>query len=128
MSTQTEREISSVFMALVGVAESRGLTRLNTLCEPGQVVEIQIDDAWRAWVNPHKVEGEIPPRDEGEPDRMGGAVPAFTAWINYNGWLWGLVTPYGGVTGAHPDPNGANPERFERDCAAAIAKAAGGAR
>lgn len=111
-----------VFIALVELEEARGNSKLNERVKPGQVYPIPIDDTWRAWVNPHRVEAQVPEPEEPF-SYMAGTVPPYHAYITYNGWAWGIVSPFGGVTGTHEDPDGATRERFLRDCRAVIQSA-----
>lgn len=113
-----EEERPFPFIALVLVCEARGISKLKELVEPGECYHVKVDEAWEAWINPHKADGSF--TREGFMDAPDGGVPPFHAWITYNGWLWGLASPHDWQGFDHENPDGANPERFARDCWAAI--------
>jgi hypothetical protein len=100
---------------LLAVCAVRERGAVHKLVAPGEVWYERVDETWDAWINPHPVSAKIPRPDAG-PLFMSGEVPPFHAWINYNGWLWALVTPYGGTVMAG---EGANRETFAAACEAA---------
>jgi len=99
------------FYMLVALASARGHSRLTQTLPPGTTLELVVDDRWRAWVNPFPQPATFNTDDGG----MSGEVPPFTWWINFNGWLWGLVDPFHGVRG---EGEAANPETL---CKAIVA-------
>jgi hypothetical protein len=80
--------LSTLFLKIAdfGLAtDGKGLSKL-----PG-CWERQVDERWWLAVNGHDKEALT---SEGDP------VPAFSAYIKFNGWPAGIVDPYGGLLAA----------------------------
>jgi hypothetical protein len=80
-----DKPISEAFAAIVEWSTSLGAKRINQLdgCWEGQV-----DDQWWIAINGH---------DEKTKCSKGATVPAFNAYVEFNGWPAGFVNPRGGV-------------------------------
>lgn len=65
--------------------------------------EYRVDDNWRIAVNGHTTELSVAPAG-----CMEVTIPQFAAVVWWNGWLAGLLTPYGGTIVQHPSGEGAS--------------------
>jgi hypothetical protein len=110
-----EVDVSGPFMMLMQLCMAHDKTPLPQRVESGACLHVPINDIWTAWINPHPVNATF--------QREGvtvATVPPVSAWIEYNGWPWGVVGPFGGDHGDHPDPDGATLEHFARACSEAM--------
>lgn len=97
----------ALLVVLVHLSLARGHKAINQWAPEGTCFRVEIDDLWEAWINPHKVDGVFD-----SPSGMSGTVEPFTAWVNYNGWLWAMGDYEGQIFGDHPDPESANARSF----------------
>lgn len=76
--------MSEAFALIMQLATSLGVSGINRL---DGCWEHAIDGNWRVAVNGH-----------GEPVKCstGAEVPAFTAYVEWNGWPAGIISPRGG--------------------------------
>ena len=81
-------KVSKVFSRIVDLMLVRGITNINAL--PG-CAEIKVDEQWEISVNGHS---------EPMKCRCGSEVPPYAAFIKFNGWPAGVLTPYGGIIAA----------------------------
>lgn len=101
--TTTDKPIVSVFMEIANLVLARKQHPVNQYESP---LRVPVDDHWEIWVN-----GQTTPRRIANAPESTMAhdceVPAFSAAVFFNGWLAGLVDPYGGViaggSGANED-------------------------
>lgn len=78
-----------------------------------------VDDNWWIAVNGHREPiVAISPTDR-EYNRKGTEVPPFHAYIEFNGWPAGFITPFDGLIAAGA---AANPETFMAACDAVARK------
>ena len=76
--------ISEVFDEICQLALALGVKNINQL---PACWEHKVDEEWRIAVNAHN-----------KPVNAGDTtVPAFTAYLEFNGWPAGLISPYGGM-------------------------------
>ena len=80
-------EIATTFAKIVELTEHLGIRALNKL--PGCWVH-KIDDQWKIALNGHSEDTR----------HDGHNVPAYTAYVEYNGWPAGFVAPNGGILAA----------------------------
>lgn len=80
--------VSEAFNCIVEYGLAIGMKDLAD--RPG-LWEAQIDDQWFIAVNPHKETLEC---------SRGPKVPFGNAYVEFNGWPAGFITPYGGVIAA----------------------------
>ena len=80
--------ISPLFSRIIDLMLARGISNIKDL--PG-CAELRIDKQWEIAVNGHR-----------EPMKCshGTEVPAHAAYLQFNGWPAGIITPYGGVVAA----------------------------
>lgn len=103
-------QLSEAFNEIASLAAALKVPGIATL--PGRVWTHRVDEHWTVSINANAEEANVSP--EGT---MGADVPAFHAAVWWNGWLAGLLSPYGGEFAAHPE--GANEDRFIADLRAA---------
>jgi len=77
--------ISEAFSEIANLAMRLGVTNIN---QREGCWEHRIDDKWWIAINGHP-----------EPVRCskGAEVPAYNAYVEFNGWPVGLINPYGGA-------------------------------
>ncbi len=109
--TSTDRDLYEPFVLLAELCTARGETGLSKTTAPGQTHVIPINATWRAWLNPHNGPANTD---------NGVEVPRLTAYVEYNGWPWGLIDPRGGTVGDHPLPGAGNLNTFMAAVRAAI--------
>jgi hypothetical protein len=80
--------ICQVFMLICEFAELSGAAPLNYHAD---CWEAEIDDKWKIAVNAH---------NDPRPTTYGYPVPPISAFLQYNGWPAGIVTPTGGYMAA----------------------------
>ena len=77
--------IPEAFMLLADTLIATGDAPIN-----GKMVHLDLGE-WKVWVNGCKEEKKTP---------TGVDVPCGNAWIEYNGWPAGMISPFGGVIAA----------------------------
>lgn len=88
--------MTEVFQEIVEMSNRLGVTKINEL--PG-CWEIQVDERWWLAVNGHQ---------QSIACSKGFEVAPFAAYVEFNGWPAGEVTPVGGLLAASSQANEAN--------------------
>jgi hypothetical protein len=96
--------ICEAFMAIAELAIALGASPFNKF--PG-CWEHQVDDQWWVAVNGHREKKQC--RHEGGMSATGADVSPFNAYVEYNGWCAGVISPCGG---AFADGSCANEDEF----------------
>lgn len=99
--------VSEAFAKIALLGAALKVSKINTM---PACWEVQIDERWWIAVNAHHEEIECSTRDK---------VPAFHAYIRYNGWPAGILSVSGGIIAAG---EGANEDTFIEALDARIAK------
>ncbi len=86
--------VAKVWEELFRIAKGRDL--LPLLKQPGAFELGDPDEGWYVAVNGHRHEVEV----------RGSKVPPFTAYVQWNGWPAGLLTPMQGTIAAGEAANG----------------------
>lgn len=99
--------ITEVFGIIVELAESMGVQDIN---QEAACWEVDIDSHWSISVNGHR---------EAVTCVHGVNVAPFTAYLQYNGWPAGMITPLSGLIAAG---NAVNEQSFIDACKVRILK------
>lgn len=86
-------QVSEAFVRIAELAAALGVKDINQL--PG-CWEVQVDGRWWLAMNGHS--HMVKASDDAE-------VPAFSAWVKFNGWPAGMVSPSGGIIAAGRSAN-----------------------
>lgn len=97
MTQRPGRPLSTLFLKLADLALAHGVKGIKHL---PACWEVQIDERWWVAVNGHEVPVEC--------SRAGQPVPAFSAYVEFNGWPAGVLDPFGGFLAAGHLANEAN--------------------
>jgi hypothetical protein len=81
-------QLSEAFCRLAELASALGVKSINKL---PACWEVQVDGRWWVAMNGH---GEAVKASDG------ADVPPYSAWITFNGWPAGVLSPVGGVIAA----------------------------
>lgn len=111
--------LAEVFDLIAQLSLAKGI---HPICDIPGCAELFVpsegESGWLIAVNGHAIEFKFE-----KAGTMGCDVPPFNGAVFWNGWLAGIVSPFGGVIAAHP--TGANEERLIRDLERAITLAKG---
>lgn len=80
-----EKQISEAFVEIAEMAARMGVTRIDQM---DGCWEVDVDARWRLSVNGHA---------EPMVNRDGIEVPPLTAYVEFNGWPAGFISPRGGI-------------------------------
>lgn len=97
MTQRPGRPLSAVFLKLADLALAHGIKGIKQL---PACWEVQIDEHWWAAVNGHDKPTAC--------SRSVMPVPAFSAYLQFNGWPAGMLDPFGGFLAAGHLANEAN--------------------
>ena len=90
-------QLTQAFSEIAGLAKRLGIASIKDV---DGCWEYQIDSAWWMAVNGHSVPVKC---------SKAHSVPAYHAYLEYNGWPAGIISPFGGVIA---DGTGANEDSF----------------
>ena len=99
-------EKKPLFVLMCDLGLKLGVKRINEL--PG-CWEQRVDDQWWFAMNGHNEPMIARSSDGASSSGEGVSVPPFHAYVEYNGWPAGMLTPYDGILAAG---EGANEETF----------------